>query len=125
MNKQRVLILSASVGAGHLRAGAALEHAFQEIGEEHEVRHIDTLDYGTAALRGVYSKAYSYAARRLPVITGWLYDAFDEPWRHAPLRQAFDRLNTKRFAALLRNYKPDVAGCTHFLPAEILSALAA
>lgn len=107
-----------------MRAATALERAFREIGAAHEVRHVDTLEYTTPALRVVYSKAYSYAARRLPVITGWLYDAFDEPWRHAPLREAFDRLNTKRFVTLLRNYKPDLAVCTHFLPAEILSALA-
>ena len=124
MKKQRVLILSASVGAGHLRAAAALEHAFQEIGEEHEVRHLDTLDYATTTLRAVYSKAYSYAARRLPVITGWLFHAFDQPWRPSPLRQAFVRLNTKRFVVMLRDYKPDIAVCTHFLPAEILSGLA-
>ncbi len=124
MKKQRVLILSASVGAGHLRAAAALEHAFQEIGEEHEVRHLDTLDYATTTLRAVYSKAYSYAARRLPLITGWLYHAFDQPWRPSPLHQAFVRLNTKRFVVMLRDYKPDIAVCTHFLPAEILSGLA-
>ena len=124
MNKQMVLILSASVGAGHMRAAAALEQAFQQIGDGHNVRHIDTLDYATTALRGVYSKAYSYAARRLPVITGWLYDAFDQPWRYAPLRLAFNRLNTKPFVAMLRENKPAFVVCTHFLPAEILSWLA-
>ena len=120
----RVLILSASVGDGHRRAAAALEHAFLEIGVGHEVRHLDTLKHATALSRVVYSKAYSYAARHLPAVTGWLYNAFDRPWRQAPLRLAFDRLNTRRFVTMLRNYKPDIAICTHFLPAAILSWLA-
>src|SRR5947209_12486890 len=119
----RVLILSASVGDGHRRAATALEHAFLEIGAGHEVRHVDTLKHATTLSRVVYSKAYSYAARHLPAVTGWLYNAFDQPWRQAPLRLAFDRLNTRRFVSMLRNYKPDIAICTHFLPAEILSSL--
>src|SRR2546428_740944 len=47
----RVLILSASVGDGHRRAAAALEHAFLEIGVGHEVRHLDTLKHATALSR--------------------------------------------------------------------------
>ena len=81
--QRRVLILSASVGAGHMRAATALEQAFLEIGA-HEVQHFDTLEYAATLCRALYSKGYSYAARRLPTMTGWLYDAFDQPWRDAP-----------------------------------------
>jgi processive 1,2-diacylglycerol beta-glucosyltransferase len=125
LSKFRVLILSASVGGGHMRAAAALERAFLEIGAAHQVRNLDTLEYTTPVLRGVYSKAYSYAARHLPTVTGWLYDAFDRPGRDAPLRLAFNRLNARRFVTMLRNHSPDIAVCTHFLPAEILSWLTA
>src|SRR5258706_3035950 len=125
LSRLRVLILSASVGAGHMRAATALERAFLEIGAAHQVRHLDTLEYTTRALRGVYSKAYSYAARHLPTVTGWLYDAFDQPGRDAPLRLAFNRLNARRFVTMLRNQTPDIVVCTHFLPAEILSWLTA
>src|SRR5713226_4917265 len=95
VSQSKVLILSASVGAGHTRAARALECAFLETGAVHEVRYLDTLEYTTTVLRAVYSKAYSYAARHLPTVTGWLYNAFDRPWRDAPLRLAFNRLNSR------------------------------
>jgi processive 1,2-diacylglycerol beta-glucosyltransferase len=41
----KVLILSASAGAGHLRAADAIEKAFAQAGAAREVRNIDVLDY--------------------------------------------------------------------------------
>src|SRR5437763_1277595 len=124
MNRSlNILILSASVGAGHTRAAAALEAAFRDTHKTDFVQHLDTLDYATKLLRIVYSKGYSYAARRLPALTGPLYKALDQPRRHTSLSLAFERLNTHRFAIMLRNCKPDIAICTHFLPAQILSSL--
>ena len=126
MNRSlNILILSASVGAGHTRAAAALEAAFRDTHKTDFVQHLDTLDYATKLLRIVYSKGYSYAARRLPALTGPLYKALDQPRRHTSLSLAFERLNTHRFAIMLRNCKPDIAICTHFLPAEIISDLKA
>lgn len=40
---QRLLILSASAGAGHLRAAEAVEVACKERWPEAEVRHVDVL----------------------------------------------------------------------------------
>ncbi|MDQ3181375.1 MAG: hypothetical protein M3Q33_12745 [Acidobacteriota bacterium] len=42
---KKVLILSASVGAGHLRAADALEKAFKKQGAAEEVKNIDVLNY--------------------------------------------------------------------------------
>ena len=42
---KKVLILSASVGAGHLRAAQAVEKAFLELKASEEIRNIDTLEY--------------------------------------------------------------------------------
>ncbi|HKC62833.1 MAG TPA: glycosyltransferase [Pyrinomonadaceae bacterium] len=118
-----ILILSASVGAGHTHAATALEAAFRNTHKTHLVQHLDTLDYATKLLRTVYSKGYSYAARRLPTLTDSLYKALDRPRRHTSLSLAFERLNTRRFAIMLRDCKPDLVICTHFLPAQILSSL--
>ena len=41
----RVLILSASAGAGHVRAAEALARAFARLGAAREVRHVDTLQF--------------------------------------------------------------------------------
>jgi processive 1,2-diacylglycerol beta-glucosyltransferase len=53
----QVLILSASAGAGHMRAGQAIERAFLEAGAARSVRHLDTLEYTNALFRRLYSRA--------------------------------------------------------------------
>lgn len=121
----RVLILSASAGAGHIRAAQAVEKAFIELGVAREVRHVDTLEYTNKLFRGLYSKAYIELVNNAPDVLGWLYDSLDKPWKNERRRLALDRLNTRPFVKLLEEYEPDIAVCTHFLPAEIISWLKA
>lgn len=54
----KVLILSASAGAGQVRAADALEKAFSQSGAAREIRHIDVLNYTNKVFRHLYSKAY-------------------------------------------------------------------
>jgi processive 1,2-diacylglycerol beta-glucosyltransferase len=61
----------------------------------------------------------------MPEAMGWLYDHLDKPWKNERRRLAFDALNTRPLVKLLKQYRPDVAVCTHFLPSEIISWLKA
>ena len=54
----RVLVLSASAGAGHLRAADAIEKALRIRGLASEVQHLDVLKYTNQVFRHIYSKAY-------------------------------------------------------------------
>jgi processive 1,2-diacylglycerol beta-glucosyltransferase len=122
---RKVLILSASAGAGHLRAAEALERAFLQMNAAEEVRHVDTLDYTNKIFRHLYSKAYIEMVNKMPEVLGWLYDHLDKPWKNERRRLALDKLNTRPFIKMLKEYQPDVTVCTHFLPAEIISWLKA
>jgi processive 1,2-diacylglycerol beta-glucosyltransferase len=126
---KRILLLSASAGAGHVRAAQALEQAFQlhaaERGADYEIRQVDTLDYTNKVFRHLYSKAYIDLVNKLPEVPGWIYDKLDKPWKNERRRLALDKLNTRPFVKLLREYHPDIIVCTHFLPAEIVSWLKA
>lgn len=126
---KRVLLLSASAGAGHIRAAQAIEKAFAEIGdktgERREVQHLDILNYTNKVFRHFYSKAYIDLVNKMPEVPGWFYDKLDKPWKNERLRLALDKLNTRPFVKLLRQYQPDLIVCTHFLPAEIVSWLKA
>jgi processive 1,2-diacylglycerol beta-glucosyltransferase len=121
----RVLLLSASAGAGHLRAAQALERAFAERGAAREVRHVDTLEYTNKVFRRLYSRAYLDMVNSAPEVLGWLYDHLDTPWERERRRLLVDKLNTGPFRKMIEEYKPDFAVCTHFLPAEIISWLKA
>jgi processive 1,2-diacylglycerol beta-glucosyltransferase len=121
----RVLIMSASVGAGHVRAAQALEKAFAAAGTARQVMNVDTLDYTNKVFRKLYGEAYFDLANKAPSLLGWLYDRMDKPWTHDGLTHAFNKLNTAPFVRLLKEYQPDIAVCTHFLPADIISRLKA
>jgi processive 1,2-diacylglycerol beta-glucosyltransferase len=121
----RVLVLSASAGAGHLRAAEAIEKAIQLRGLATEVEHLDVLKYTNKVFRHLYSKAYIDLVNKAPEVLGWLYDYLDDPRKNDPVRAAFDRLNANPFIRYLGRYKPDIAICTHFLPSGIISSLKA
>src|SRR4051812_34650745 len=78
---RNVLILSASAGAGHLRAAQALERVILDLKAAQAVRHVDTLEYTNPLFRRLYSKAYIEMVNRMPEVLGWLYDHLDDPER--------------------------------------------
>lgn len=117
------LILSASAGAGHLRAAQAIERAFAEVGSAGSIHNHDTLEFTNPLFRRLYSKAYIEMVNRMPEVLGWLYDRMDQPDQDDTLQLAFDKLNTGPLIKLLEELQPDITICTHFLPAEIISWL--
>lgn len=122
---KKVLILSAAVGAGHLRAAEAVEKEYKRQFPETEVKNIDVLNYTNPLFRRLYGKAYLDMVNTMPEVLGWMYDSLDKPWENERRRFALDRLNTQPFINLLKKEKPDLAICTHFLPSEIISWLKA
>lgn len=122
---QRVLIISASAGTGHVRAGQALEKAFATDPRVAAVKHEDALNYTTALFREAYSTLYMQLVRNAPDILGWVYKASDEPWKGDEFRLQIDRLNTRPLVKFIREFAPDITVCTHFMPAGIISHLIA
>ena len=122
--KPRVLLLSATSGAGHVRAAQALEKAFSARGDC-LVEHIDALEHVSKLFQRVYDKAYLSMVRRAPELMGVLYERTDQPWHHPRRRLALDRLNTQPMIRLLKRIQPDLCVATHFLPAEIIAWLIA
>ena len=123
-SKPRVLLLSASSGAGHVRAAQALEKAFLATGEC-QVEHIDVIQHVSRLFQRIYDKAYISMVRRAPELMGVLYDRTDQPWQHLRRRVAMDRLNTQPMIGMLKRVQPDLCVATHFLPAEIIAWLIA
>jgi processive 1,2-diacylglycerol beta-glucosyltransferase len=122
--KPRVLLLSASSGAGHLRAAQALEQAFSTRGDC-IVEHIDAMKYASKLFQSLYHKTYISLANRAPELLGVLYDRTDQPWNDPRPRLAMDRLNVQPMIRMLKRVQPDLCIATHFLPGEILAWLIA
>src|SRR5580700_11542752 len=122
--KPRVLLLSATSGAGHVRAAQALEEAFAARGDC-VVVHIDALQHVSKIFQRIYDKTYISLVQRVPELMGVLYDRTDQPWHHPRRQLALDRLNTQPMIRLLKRIQPDLCVATHFLPAEIMAWLIA
>jgi processive 1,2-diacylglycerol beta-glucosyltransferase len=73
------------------------------------------------AFRKVYSDGYFEMVRRAPQLLGWLYEATDKPFHKDRLRQKLERAGAAPLLKKIREFDPDVAICTHFLPTAMLN----
>jgi processive 1,2-diacylglycerol beta-glucosyltransferase len=125
----RVLVLSASVGAGHLRAAQAVELALRETAPDATVKNVDVLTLTNAPFRKLYGEAYLDLVNKAPHVLGYFYDHMDKPRgansKRDKLRLLVERLNLASLAELLESEEGgwDVVVNTHFMPAEIIASM--
>lgn len=124
----RVLVLSASVGAGHLRAAEAVEAAMKLSRPDIHVENHDILTFTNAVFRRLYGQFYLDLVNRAPHLLGYFYDRLDQPSRSGKnrgdrFRLAVEKLNLRKFEQLLTSQQFDLVINTHFLPAELIARL--
>lgn len=117
----RVLILSASIGMGHVRAGNAIEKEMRSQAES--VRHEDALNFANAPFRNLYRKAYFDLVANAPELLGLAYEYSDKEWKNLHHGMAFERLNIQKLIGMVEGFSPDVVISTHSLPADMISWL--
>ncbi len=121
--KQRILILSASVGSGHVKAADALEQAFRVRPDVEETLCDDSLTHTNVLHKQFYSALYKRLSALMPDFLGWWYETSDDPWVSDQGRLIFDLPQALPLINLLRDFKPDAVICTHFMPAGVVSYL--
>lgn len=123
----RILILHASLGAGHLNAAKALCDAFERISEV-EVRSEDALSYANSLYRSAVTQAYKQLSEKAPQ----LYKAFYEGSDISDLEKSLDsnltwaKLERPFFAdleQLLKDFDPDAIVCVQQIPSRLLQIL--
>jgi processive 1,2-diacylglycerol beta-glucosyltransferase len=124
---RRILVLSASVGAGHLRAAEAVELALRQMLPDATVRNVDVLEMTNRLFKRVYGQFYLDLVNKAPHALGYFYDMLDQPQspkqRRDRLRLYLEKLNLKAFLKFLKAEPWDLVINTHFLPAEIIASL--
>ncbi len=122
MSEKRVLILSASAGAGHVRAAQALEDAARRRGGV-VTRHIDVLEALGKVYKKLYGDSYLSTVNQTPEFWGYMYLQTDRTrFRHKTPRliELFDRLHARNFVSSIVQGKPDAILCTHFVGPSLL-----
>jgi processive 1,2-diacylglycerol beta-glucosyltransferase len=120
----RVLLLSTSVGSGHVAAAAAIEQVLRATPGV-TVRNQDALELASEALRVTYSDMYFRLVKDYPWLVGWWYDLQNEPFKGGQLRVTWEQLNAEPLIRLIRDFDPQITICTHFMPAGIIAQLLA
>jgi processive 1,2-diacylglycerol beta-glucosyltransferase len=120
--RRKLLILSVSAGAGHVRAADAVAAAAKSAGLA--ATHLDLLSLVPREFRKLYAEQYIRLVEKLPQLWSFLYAKSDRPSRDSltgKLRRAVEKVNTRKVFAEIERLQPDAILCTHFLPAELLS----
>jgi len=128
-NAPRVLIATASVGAGHNAVARAIAAGLAELPNRPKVEVLDVLTLAPWSFRVYYAKGFAFAVTRLPMFYGLGYRMTNHP--QGPRlglmerrRLWHERIAMKKFRRYMRNLRPDIVVHTHFLAPPILSNMA-
>lgn len=119
---KRILLLSVSAGAGHVRAAEALR-AYAEDYPDVSALHLDVMDYVPESFRALYADFYIKLVNAHPNLWGVLYRRsadLNPAGLTQKMRRATERLSTRDLLKAIKDFGPDAVICTHFLPAELL-----
>ena len=120
----KLLIVSASIGGGHVAAGRALEEVARDA--HLTTKHVDMLSYTAPGFRRLYRQTYFDLVRTAPDVVDYLGRRLDRRPHEFKTRQErvlarFSRLVSYNLPRLVRRERPDIILHTHFLPPAILS----
>lgn len=120
-----ILILSASAGAGHMTAAAALRDELRARRPDLTTVVHDVLTTTSTVFRMIYARGYIGLVNHAPAAMGWLYDAMDRPGGRFQrgLRSLFQNVNAYPTMRYLIGMRPRLIVNTHFLPAEIVAGM--
>lgn len=124
--RSKILIASASVGAGHNQAALAVAEALRPAMPRAAVDLVDLLTFSTWCFRAYYARGYAAMVTRFPRIYGLGYFLNDRP--QGDRRGVFERMRLlneriflRRFARHVQQTKPDIIISTHFLGPPLIA----
>lgn len=124
----QILIVTVTAGAGHLAAAAALDEAWRAFRPEDVVERLDLVKFFSPLHRKIVSDGYVSIVKHAPELWGMMFAKTDSPEsarRLNRLRHIFPSQSRGRLLRYLKQFRPDVALCTHYLPLETLGVFRA
>ncbi|OPX86221.1 MAG: Processive diacylglycerol beta-glucosyltransferase [Pelotomaculum sp. PtaB.Bin104] len=122
----KILILSVTVGTGHMRTAQALQKAAGDLCPGLEVTILDTFRYASPFVEKFVLGTYMQMLKISPAVYGFLYRQAE---RGQPLsgrgkfefNRVMNMLAAPRLVKYIQSYQPDVIVCTHPFPLGIIS----
>ncbi len=122
MQKKKVLILHAPLGAGHGVAAKAIAEAFLLRHPDIEVKSVDVLDFSYEIFKQTLPKAFYFFTFYTPFLYKLFYDYSNHRSRYKFLNHASDAfLRKSRFVRFINDFNPDFIISTNPLPMQLVS----
>jgi processive 1,2-diacylglycerol beta-glucosyltransferase len=123
----KILILHASVGAGHTRAAQAVAEALKLEAPDATVVTVDALNLARPLFKRAYGDGYLKLIEKAPSLFGLLFEMTDKTPKAGSfadgLRRAVQRWGANQLAELVETGGWDMIVHTHFLGPELIAAL--
>lgn len=121
LRKKRILLLSEGFGAGHTQAAYALSSSLRKLSPEVQTKVLELGSFLNPKMAPLIVSAYRKTVTSQPRLMGYVY-------RH---QKSFNRLTTLALHHLfythaqniVKQLKPDIIVCTHFIPGAVISRL--
>ena len=114
---KKILLVSATAGAGHVRAAEALLGELRIKHPEIVAEHIDLVRYSHSLLRLTFSSSYNFSIRHYPLLYELTYKLSNNKLSGTLLKilAVFLRLTTSQFRNKIQAFDPDIIISTYFL----------
>src|ERR1017187_10737363 len=122
----RILIATVTAGGGHIAAAAALEEAWRAARPEDLIERLDLVKLFSPLHKKIHEDGYVKLIELAPELWGMIFGKTDHPkvaQQMNKLRRAFPSNSRNKFVRHLKQFKPDLVVCTHYLPLETLGLL--
>jgi processive 1,2-diacylglycerol beta-glucosyltransferase len=119
----RVLFLSISMGAGHVKAAEALKEYIDLRYPDSENLIVDTLKYVNPVVHKIIVDGYLNVVKKKPKIYGNLYRMSEYRESIIKLSRRFSNLLASKIYKLVLDFKPSIIVCTHPFPLQMVAHL--
>lgn len=119
----RVLVLSASYGAGHNQAARAIQKAILTEAPSSEVRIVDFFQFVSEPLNRLTQTFYVQSVRHMPLGYGMFYKKTSAIASDSWVQRQLNGLGRQRLDDYLKTWRPQAIICTFPTPAGVLSEL--
>lgn len=121
--KRRILILTASIGAGHIKAAEAVAKELRRLEPEAEIQMIDFMSRKVSLIHWLMKEIYLKMLAFVPNLYDVFYKIAGGKSSGCLVRHAFALVMVPVMRRLVRRCRPDIVVCTHPFPEGAAAAL--
>ncbi len=123
MRQRRFLIMTASIGSGHIRAAEAVEGELRKQCPEADIRTVDFMSHKTSVFHGLLKDLYLRMLDFVPNLYDLFYKVSGGGSGGTLAQTMFAAVTCRTMCRIVEEYRPDAPICTHPFP-EGAAALA-